>query len=32
MLNSIKNLIYKIGLFIPGSEKRMIRHLRAGGG
>ena len=30
--NSLGKLIYKFSLYLPNNEKRMITHLRRGGG
>ena len=30
--NSIGKLIYKFSLYLPNNEKRMITHLKRGGG
>lgn len=32
MFGSLKTLLYKVGLYLPGGEKRLIRHLKSGGG
>lgn len=31
MFNSLKKLIYKIGLYLPGGERRLVSHLKLGG-
>lgn len=31
MLNSLKTFIYKVGLYLPGSEHRLINHLKMAG-
>lgn len=32
MFRSLKTLFYKVGLYLPGGERRLIRHLKKGGG
>lgn len=30
MFDSLRMLMYRIGLYFPGSEKRLVRHLKRG--
>ena len=32
MFDSLKKLIYKVGLYLPGGERRLVNHLKLGGG